>query len=689
MFRAIRYRVWWIVPAVLALAASLLIGPADPADAVDGVADHPADYSACIGPATESAGFLDMRGSFAEAAADCLAYYGITKGTSAGIFSPNDVIPRWQMALFLARATGPAGIVVPKASDQGFTDLDLLGPHTRDAINQLAALSIMQGTSATTFSPFADVTRQQMALLLSRFLAAAPVGPGGADIVRIESDDDNFQDLDSVSVTTYRAIRKLYESGVTTGTSASTFSPDGRVSRGQMAVFIARMLAHTNARPAGLTVQTTTAEVFENSDVRLSVTLRDPTHQPFEDREVDIFTATDPAKAFDQNGACTDHVAPALGISACTIDGSDKTTDTLGNVEADIEVGDAEGLRIWVWTDKSGKSFDEDSSEPVVIDITTRSGATALEISDDLPPTAMKAQFGDSVTFTFRMIDDDGDPIARSGVSFTLQVRESRDNGRSFEPTTISKQTGPDGGTQLTFRFTDLSPDPGDIAKLDLDIRNSSGFKVEDETTIGMVEDDRSGNDPFLDWADERAEPTTLELSLTKEYRTASADGDGAASTVRAGLTDQYGGPVGRENIVFTSNDRNGVPNGVRRATNRQGVASLNYLRDFAGRGVETITARFDRLSTTARQYWIAPISGAASGSGSVRVVDTDNNTIVVADGNDAVLIEYDGNDHYRVDAEPVTVANFEGRLTVGDTLAYEITGPGKAVVNTFTLTDR
>ena len=312
-----------------------------------------------------------------------------------------------------------------------------------------------------------------------------------------------------------------------------------------------------------------------------------------------------------------------------------------------------------------------------------------MEVRDGLGPTAQKAQFGDSVTFTFQMIDDDGDPIARSGVSFTVQVRESRDNGRSFEPTTISKQTGPDGGTQLTFRFTDPSPDPGDIAKLDLDIRNSSGFKVEDETTIGIVEDDRSRNDPFLDWADGRAEPTTLELTLTKEYRTASADGAGAASTVRAGLTDQYGGPVARENIVFTSNDRNGVPNGVRRLTNRQGVASLNYLRDFTGRGVETITARFDRLSTTARQYWIAPISGTAGGSGSVRVVDTDNNTIVVVDGNDAFLIEYDGNDHYQVDAAPVTIANFEANLTVGDTLAYEITGPGKAAVNNFNLTDR
>ena len=86
---AIRHRVWWIVPAVLALAASLLIGPASPAAAVDGVADHPADYSACVGPATESAGFLDMKGSFAEAAANCLAYYGITKGNLG-----RDVLPQ-------------------------------------------------------------------------------------------------------------------------------------------------------------------------------------------------------------------------------------------------------------------------------------------------------------------------------------------------------------------------------------------------------------------------------------------------------------------------------------------------------------------------------------------------------------------------------------------------------------------
>ena len=143
------------------------------------------------------------------------------------------------MALFLVRAARPAGIVVPPSTDQGFTDLDQVGAHTRAAINQLAALKIMEGTSASTFAPFATVTRQQMALLLSRVLKVAPTGPGGANIAEVKPDDDIFRDLSQVSVTTHTAIRKLYELGVTSGISAATFSPkvgskpgsDGRVHR--------------------------------------------------------------------------------------------------------------------------------------------------------------------------------------------------------------------------------------------------------------------------------------------------------------------------------------------------------------------------------------------------------------------------------------------------------------------------
>ena len=99
------------VLAVLALVGSLLAVSAVPAAAAgDKEPTYPATYSACVGAAAEDAGLTDMDGHSFEAAANCLAHYNITKGTSEGVFSPSASVTRLQMALFLARAAGPAGI---------------------------------------------------------------------------------------------------------------------------------------------------------------------------------------------------------------------------------------------------------------------------------------------------------------------------------------------------------------------------------------------------------------------------------------------------------------------------------------------------------------------------------------------------------------------------------------------------
>ena len=427
------------MPAFILVVSSLLVGPANPVAGIDGEADRTAAFSACVGPAAESAGFRDMVGSFAEDAANCLAHYEITLGTDPGVYTPSQPVPRWQMALFLARAALPAGIVLPKATDQGFTDL-LVGSHTRDAINQLAALEIMEGTSTTTFEPQALVSRQQMAVLLTRFLSVAPTGPGGADIDRVKPDDDNFEDLDNVLIGTYGDIRKLFEMGVTKGTSTSRFSPKANVSRAQMAGFIARMLAHTNARPAGLIVQAEVTEVFKGSEVDVSISLRDSQRQPVEEKEVDIFTASDLTKAFDKEGRCTKHVVPVSGGQVCVVDGGDDTTDSMGNVAIVADVGEVDAVRVWAWTGPEDTVFDEDTTTAAIVDITTLSAAVALEVSDDMRPTAKQLQFGDTVTFTFQLVDDDGDPVRKAGHAFSINVAESRDNGRTFDRSTISKE---------------------------------------------------------------------------------------------------------------------------------------------------------------------------------------------------------------------------------------------------------
>ena len=680
-------RQWRLPLAVLALSASLFLVPAAPVLGVDGVPDHPARLSACVGPALEPVGFRDTEGSFAEAAADCLAHYGITLGTSPRMFSPGQSVTRVQMALFLKRAARPAGIELPEASDQGFTDLDFGSA----AVNQLAELGIVEGTSSTTFDPYGPVVRSKMALWLARFLSAAPTGPGGADIDEVEPDDDHFTDLSSVDFETRTAVRKIYEMGVTSGTSAFTFSPAEEVTRGQMAVFISRMLAHTHARPAGLTIQAIEPALSGDSDVTVSLSYRDGNHQPRAARLVDVFASTNPEEAFDDSGRCTGHVSP-IGLGrACVVDSSDSMTSPSGYVRIDLDVAeDAGALRLWAWRGPNGAVYDNRTGAAVVLDVRTLGIPTVLEVSDDMRPTARKLRFGDTVTFTFRLVDADGDSVPKSGVKFNVGVEQSR-NGRSSGSDTISKETGPDGTAEVMFRHGDPNPEPedmGDIARLDLDVVDSGTLEVRDRTTLGMLADDGNREDRLLDWSDEEGVPTSLALSVPEEYVLAASKGTGAVNTVRANLTDQYGsGTAGGEAITFTSTDPNVAPNNVERTTNAGGVATLFYRRFSDSGGTELITARFGNLAATARVYWAGRIPASADGSGEVVVIDPASNRAVVVAGADVWLVEYTEPDRFMIGDERVRLTTFENALTVGDTLAFQISPSGAA--NTYTLTSR
>ncbi|HVR33238.1 MAG TPA: S-layer homology domain-containing protein [Acidimicrobiia bacterium] len=116
--------------------------------------------------------FTDLDGLSADtvAAIGSLAAMGVTSGTAATEFSPNQPVTRWQMALFLMRLHGLTGFAVPSGESQGFTDLAGHGESTVLAINQLAQLTITSGTSPGTYSPGLDVSREQMASFLARLI---------------------------------------------------------------------------------------------------------------------------------------------------------------------------------------------------------------------------------------------------------------------------------------------------------------------------------------------------------------------------------------------------------------------------------------------------------------------------------------------------------------------------------------
>ena len=179
--------------------------------------------------------------SFAYSDIRCLLELSITQ-PSDNRYRPKDEVSREEMAAFMARTyrevTGSPALIV----ETPFTDV----PEESFAVNDVAriyGLEITTGTTPTTYSPKALVLRSHMALFLARFYKAIT----GTEAPVVET---SFTDISRRSDEQQRAIAQIFGLGVTTGTTATTFSPRTGVTREQMGSFIARLyrtLSNTTA----------------------------------------------------------------------------------------------------------------------------------------------------------------------------------------------------------------------------------------------------------------------------------------------------------------------------------------------------------------------------------------------------------------------------------------------------------
>ncbi len=113
-------------------------------------------------PASTTDHFTDDDGHALEAEINAFAESGITYGCAEGLFCPEQIIPREQMAAFLARALG-----LPPSDVNGFDDV--AGYFTPE-INAIAAAGIIVACNeeGTLFCPAQLVTREDMALFLDK-----------------------------------------------------------------------------------------------------------------------------------------------------------------------------------------------------------------------------------------------------------------------------------------------------------------------------------------------------------------------------------------------------------------------------------------------------------------------------------------------------------------------------------------
>ena len=334
-------------------------------------ANNPALFSACPTGLISSAGFTDTTA----AAVDCVAHYGITTGTTATTYSPGDTVTRWQMALFLTRMAAVSGAVLGSGADQGFTDIGGKSSEIQTAINQIKQLGITVGKTATTFAPDDNVTREEMALFISRFLTTATVGPGGnteyvtgssgAKVIKSIDTDHNFTDLNLVYLwESQTSISNLWNLGVTDAQSSTVYEPRNDMTREAMATFMANALNHTNARPAGLVMQASTYRASGSPAVDVAITYRTDAFAPIPSVLVDtfkfVYNVDTTITSFSTTGACTGYVTVVTDGSKCQVSASDQSLDANGNHSFQVGLGANSITNLWAWTAATGTNYDND-----------------------------------------------------------------------------------------------------------------------------------------------------------------------------------------------------------------------------------------------------------------------------------------------------------------------------------------
>ena len=622
-----------LVPALTSVSP---VSAAPKATAVVAVGSAPT-FLACPASADiPSAGFTDTTSTDV----DCIAYYGITQGTTATTYEPTASVSRWQMALYLTRAMNEAGVTLGTGADQGFTDISGKSAEIQTAINQLAQAGVTTGVTATTYVPDNNVSRQQMAMFIERMLDTITVGPGGtsdaelvggATTTYINSDCGgvqactalyNYTDIDSGSVTVEasNAIKELYDLGIHDSLSATTFSPASDMTRAAMATFLVGALNHSNLRPEGLIMQASAYSTIVNAAPTGHISYRDASFDPIVSTAVDVFTwkatGIEGDRAFaTATGLCEDAVLTTGAITGCYIDANEPATDLSGNLVptfnttgALVQATGVVGTDVYhAWTAAAATAFDNDlHSSGVTYDtISVVGNPTAGDINctNDVPAYAATAtqdatrHFGAVTTITCQVgnLTTDAETyvnVPKALATVTMNRTRVNDSLGGVGSVAVSDAEAVIGYTDATgaVSFTITGPaDPG----AGLVVANH----VTDTITLtpGVVTTITQGSLPAVNTGGHMSRAGEV-LTLKISYKAAADVGGRVAltQTASSGLAatasitrsvsathyDQYGDVFPASSIEFTST--NHLPAGLVCTAANPGVCTTNVAHGLA-----------------------------------------------------------------------------------------------------------
>ena len=192
--------------------------------------------------------FNDIAGHWAKDDILFAASRGLLNGTGEKVFSPNTGMTRGMFATALYRLAGS-----PQTAGEGsvFTDVSA-DAYYAGAVKWASSKGIVNGTTATTFAPDQDVTRQEMAAIMVNYAKIM-----GYTLPRTR-EAVTFTDNASIVSWAADAVKAMQMAGVLMGKDGNCFDPTGTATRAEVSAVLHRYVE--------LVIDPQTAQSWDRND---------------------------------------------------------------------------------------------------------------------------------------------------------------------------------------------------------------------------------------------------------------------------------------------------------------------------------------------------------------------------------------------------------------------------------------
>ncbi len=177
--------------------------------------------------------FKDTKAHWAREYIGRLAARGVVNGMGDNYYQPDASLTRAQFLTMLSKTI--YGLDPSQAAPTGFTDVPAAEWYY-NYVNWGYANGIVSGLDEVTFAPNANITREQMAIMLSNFARSTEL------MLPETSAGLGFTDSAQISPWAAESVTKIVSSGIMSGYPEGNYNPQGKATRAEAATVIYKLI---------------------------------------------------------------------------------------------------------------------------------------------------------------------------------------------------------------------------------------------------------------------------------------------------------------------------------------------------------------------------------------------------------------------------------------------------------------